>query len=196
MQSLWGKVHLGSMKMILRCLIAAFACISLFSSCSKEGPELRDDYQAEWAAAYYLGPGTAEGVNAFLLDLAQGRTDEDLELISSGAVMRLWVNSPVSGDISLPGGQYQGSVARDEVYTFHCDGQLSDGDVRSSYLGLRNRTAAQTQYFPIESGSLTVRRDGGAYRLTIRVQAGGREFTFAYEGEIPTTDCTETLKNL
>ncbi|NLZ19190.1 MAG: hypothetical protein GXY24_02820 [Bacteroidales bacterium] len=182
------------MKKILRWFLPAAVSALTLVSCSKEeiGPPVF--YQAEWAAAYYLGDGPASGVNAYRLDLVQGRTDEDLELISSGAVMRLWINSPVGG-ITLPEGTFQGSVSRDEVNTFHCDGTMSDGDVRCSYLALRSKTGARTQLYPLESGSLTIRCDSGEYRIEACVQAADREFTFLYEGEIPTIDCTETLKN-
>ena len=182
------------MKKILRWFLPAAVAFSAFAACSKEEVQLPDLFKAEYAAAYFLG-GDVEGVNAYLLDLAQGRTDENLELISSGAVMRLWINSPVSGDISLPGGTYQGSVSRDRVYTFHCDGQAADGDVRCSYLVLRFDSGAQAQNYPIQGGSMSIKAEAGKYELTVAVQTDDREFTFTYDGEIPTVDCTVPVKN-
>ena len=177
------------MKKILRWFIPVVALLAL-AACSKER-DARDrfEFDAEWAAAYYYGADALGGVNSFQLDLAQGRTDEDLDLISSGAVVRLLISAPLANSIALPDGLYQGSATPENAYTFYYGSVQADKSISGSYVGVR--TGKQTQFYPIEQGKVSVvAGDGGQYEVRVEVRTDRKSFSFSYLGAIQTFDCT------
>ena len=180
------------MKKILRWLLpVAIALIA--AGCSKERLDFhRYEFDAEWAAAYYYGTDAAGGVNCFQLDLAQGRTDADLALISTGAVVRLMISAPVANEIALPDGLYLGSDSREDAYTFNYGTLQRDKTVSGSYVGLRPGGEMQTQVLPVENGKVAVRlSDDGLYEVSAELKTGSKTFFFMYRGPIRTFDCTE-----
>jgi hypothetical protein len=180
------------MKQILRWLLpVAIALIA--AGCSKERlDEHRYEFDAEWAAAYYYGTDAAGGVNCFQLDLAQGRTDADLDLISTGAVVRLLISAPVADEIALPDGLYLGSDSREDAYTFNCGTKLRDNTVSGSYVGLRPGGEKQTLVLPVDNGKVSVRLSGDdLYEVSAELRTGSKTFFFIYRGTIHTFDCTE-----
>ena len=192
MQSLHRLLHLGDMKLFLR-LFLPVAVLLTALGCAKERLEPdRFEFDAEWAEAYYFGTDEIGGVNCYQLDLAQGRTDADLDLISSGAVVRLLISAPVAEDIALPDGRYLGSATRDYAYTFNYGSLQEDKSIAGSYVGLRTKGGQQTQLFPIDGGTVTVSLAGeDRYEVVVEVRTSGRPFRFAYSGTIRTFDCTQ-----
>ena len=131
-------------------------------------------------------------MNCYQLNLALGRTDEFLDLISSGAVVRLLISAPIEGSIALPGGLYKGSGTREDAYTFSCGTLQEDKTVSGSYVGIRSGGGKQTQIYPIERGNVTVSLgDDGLYKVDVRVNTAAKSFRFAYIGELRTFDCTQ-----
>jgi hypothetical protein len=163
------------------------------AGCSKEHLDAdRYDFDAEWAAAYYYGTDARGEVNCFQLDLAQGRTDADLDLLSSGAVVRLLISAPAAGEIALPDGLYRGSSSRENAYTFNYGTMQADKTVLGSYVELRQGSGKQTQVLPVERGHVSVRLgEEGQYIVRAELVTGSKTVTFAYEGAIRTFDCTE-----
>ncbi len=180
------------MKMILRWVLSVAVLLAAVA-CSKEhaGRNLYE-FDAEWAEAYYFGNDGLGGVDCYQLDLAQGRTDEDLSLISSGAVVRLLISAPAAGDIALPDGLYQGSASRENAYTFSYGTLQEDKTVAGSYVGLRTPSGSKTQILPIDQGNVSVSAAGdGQYEVRAEVKAGAKTVSFVYRGTIRTFDCTE-----
>ena len=65
------------------------AAVCAFASCSRMDLQLNEldlDFEAEVAASYYFGYDEASSSHKFGLVLAYGRTDEEFNLISPGAV--------------------------------------------------------------------------------------------------------------
>ena len=83
MQYLHGLLHLKGVKNVMRWFLPV-VILGIAAGCSKERivPD-RYEFDAEWAAASYFGPDALGYVDQYQLDLAQGRTDEDLALIES-----------------------------------------------------------------------------------------------------------------
>lgn len=179
------------MKRFLGSILAVAAALLAVSGCSKESLSTRVEFDAEWAAAYFLGTVGPGSVGNYQLALAQGRTDEDLTLISSGAVVCLQLSAPVADGINLPDGTYTGSAAGEAAFTFNYGEMQADNTVSGSYVGLRPDASKPVQYYPVGAGeaSIAFGRDGG-YEITVRVKAENRSFLFTYGGPIETFDCT------
>ena len=192
MQSLQRVLHLGGMEKILRWFLPVAILLSAMS-CSKENDgRARYEFDAEWAEAYYYGTDVRSGVDCYQLDLAQGRTGEDLDLISSGAVVRLLISAPAAGGIDLPDGLYQGSAHREEAYTFNYGTLQDDKSVAGSFVGLRVNNGSGTQILPIDRGKVSVKVSGdGHYEVRAEVTAATKPVRFVYRGTIRTLDCTE-----
>ena len=192
MQSLRRLLHLRDMKLFLRWFLPVAVLLTALG-CSKERLESdRFEFDAEWAEAYYYGTDGVSGVSCYQLDLAQGRTDADLDLISTGAVVRLLISAPLAEDIALPDGRYLGSDSREYAYTFNYGSMQADKSVAGSYVGLRTKGGQQTQLFPIDGGTVTVSLTGeDHYDVVVEVRTAGRPFRFAYSGTIRTFDCTQ-----
>ena len=176
----------------LRCLLPVAVLLAAVA-CSKEqtAPD-RYEFDAEWAEAYYYGADALGGVGSYQLDLAQGRTDEDLDLISSGAVVRLLISAPIERGIALPDGLYQGSATRKDAYTFNYGTLQEDKSVAGSYVGLRPRNGSKTQILPIDQGNVAVSvAEDGRYEVRVEVEAAAKTVLFVYHGTIRTFDCTQ-----
>ena len=172
--------------------LAVFAAVLLsVTACSKEGPAVRIEYDAEWAAAYYLGTDGQGELGNYQLAMAQGRTDEDLALLSSGAVISLQMAAPATRSIRLPDGKYLGSDGGQSAFTFIHGETLAEGTVSGSYVGIRHGTSSPMQYYPIGEGeaSIAFSQDGN-YQITIHVKAEKHTFVFNYTGPIETFDFT------
>lgn len=168
------------------------AILWIAAGCSKETfvPD-RFEFDAEWAAASYFGPDALGSVDQYQLDLAQGRTDEDLTLISSGAVVRLMLSAPVADVIAFPDGNYHGSAHGEAPYTFNYGEVQADKSIVGSYIGFCPDGSQQVQFYPIERGEVSVILDeDGTYRIRVEVTASRRTFVFGYHGEVPTANCS------
>lgn len=179
------------MKNVLRWFLPV-AIVLMAAGCSKEQtvPD-RYEFDAEWAAASYFGPDALGSVDQYQLDLAQGRTDEDLALISSGAVVRLMISAPVAEDIAFPDGHFLGSANGSAPYTFNCGEVQADKSIAGSYIGFCPRKGQPVQFCPIEHGEVSVSLDGdGIYRIRVEVRAAQRTFVFGYQGDVPTANCS------
>ncbi|MCR4860085.1 MAG: hypothetical protein K5910_05420 [Bacteroidales bacterium] len=179
------------MKKILRWFLAA-AVLASAMACSKElAISGRHEFDAEWAEAYYYGTDDLGGVGSFQLDLAQGRTNEDLDLISSGAVVRLLISAPLDNSISLPDGLYLGSETREIAYTFNYGSLQADKTIVGSYVGLRPGRGKQMQLYPIEEGMVSVNAaEDGEYQVSVQVKTASETFQFSYAGVLRTVDCS------
>ena len=172
--------------------MVAVAALLAVSACSKEMLVPRAEYDAEWAAAYFLGTDEPGSVGYYRLSLAQGRTDEDLALVSSGAVLNLQLTAPVAEGLGLPDGTYRGSTERETAFTYNYGQVQPDNSVAGSYVGIRPGTSKPMQYYPVGEGeaSIVFGRDGG-YEISVRVKAESRTFVFTYGGPVETYDCAE-----
>ena len=191
MQYLHGLLHLKGVKNVMRWFLPV-VILWITAGCSKERfvPD-RYEFDAEWAAASYFGPDALGYVNQYQLDLAQGRTGEDLELISSGAVVRLMLSAPVAEDIAFPNGFFHGSATGEAPYTFNCGEVLADKSIAGSYIGFCPDGGQQVQLLPIEYGEVSViLDDDGIYRIRVEVKASQKTFVFGYQGEVPTANCS------
>ena len=170
----------------------ALAALLAVSACSKEALVTRVEYDAEWAAAYFLGTDGPASVDYYQLSLAQGRTDEDLALVSSGAVLNLQLTAPVADGLSLPDGTYKGSPGRETAFTYNYGEVQPDNTVSGSYVGIRPDVSKPMQYYPVGDGeaSIVFGRDGG-YEISVRVKSESRTFVFKYGGPVETYDCAE-----
>ncbi|MCR4824564.1 MAG: hypothetical protein K5849_04315 [Bacteroidales bacterium] len=179
------------MKVILRWFLPV-AILWIAAGCSKERTlPTRLEFDAEWAAACYFGPDAQGSVDQYQLDLAQGRTDEDLTLISSGAVARLMLSAPVAEVIAFPNGHFFGSSHGEAPYTFDYGEVQEDKSIAGSYIGFCPKADQQVQLYPIEHGEVSVSiDDNGEYRIRVEVLAAQKTFVFEYRGEVPTADCS------
>ena len=179
------------MKNYLGRFLAVAAVLVAVASCSKEQLEVRVEYDVEWAAAYYLGTDGLGELGNYQLAMAQGRTDEDLALISPGAVLFLQMAAPATRSITLPDGTYLGAAACETAFTFNYGELQADNTVSGSYVGIRPGGSKPMQYYPIGEGEASIAsgRDGG-YEISVRVRAENRVFVFTYGGPIETFDCT------
>ena len=187
MQYLWLFVHLKDMKKILLMLMLATSCSAFDFSETETGYE----YDAEWASAYYLGTRAESGTSTYLLAMVQGRTDGDMELVSSGAAVFVVLNAPQSNDIALPSGKYDGITSTDnEPFTFGI-GKINGETVSGSYIGVKLSAKAEMQRFPIESGNVTITSTGDdEYSIDVEVKSSSSSFEFSYSGTVTTYDGT------
>ena len=180
------------MKKIWVRILAVAAVLVAVSACSKEELAGRVEFDAEWAAAYFLGTDGASAVGNYQLALVQGRTDEDFALISSGAVLCLRLSAPVADGIQLPDGTYRGFDGREAAFTFDRGEMQADNTVSGSYVGIRPVASNPMQYYPIGEGEASVAFGrNGSYVIEVRVKAEDRSFVFTYGGPVETFDCTE-----
>ena len=170
------------MKKILRWFIPALAALAALLSCSKAGPEVQVEFEAEWVAAYYLGPDESGTVQVFDLTLVQGRTDDELMLISPGAVAHLMVSAPAGEEIILPDGTYTGSEASDPF-------TLALG---SSVVQLRSEHGGDVQEYPVSDGRVRLsRKKDGRWGVNVDLDAEMTHFRFAYTGTVETYNLTK-----
>ncbi len=172
--------------------MVAVAALLAVSACSKEMLVPRAEYDAEWAAAYFLGTDGPGSVGYYRLSLAQGRTDEDLALVSSGAVLNLQLNAPAAEGLGLPDGTYRGSTGSETTFTYNYGEMQPDNSIAGSYVGIRPDVSKPMQYYPVGDGeaSIVFGKDGG-YEIHVRVRSESRTFVFKYGGPVETYDCTE-----
>ena len=182
MQSLQGNLHLGGMKMIFRWLIPAAVSLAALLSCSKTGPDVQEEFEAEWVAAYYLGPDESGTVQVYDLTLVQGRTDDELMLISPGAVAHLIIGAPAGEEGLLPDGTYTGSDATDP-YT------LALGH---SVVQLRTELGNEVVEYQVSDGLLRLSRKGDdSWSVDVDLDAQAKHFRFGYTGTVETYNLTK-----
>ena len=179
------------MKRFLGQLVVVLAALLAVSACSKEELAMRVEYDAEWAAAYFLGTDVQGELGNYQLAMAQGRTDEDLSLLSSGAVICLQMAAPTTKSIQLPDGKYLGSEGGESAFTFIYGDLQADNTVSGSYVGIRTGMSPTMQYYPIGEGEASIALgQNGDYVITVKVKAERRSFVFNYDGPIETFDFT------
>ena len=165
---------LGCMSYICRVFSILFSLVVMSCSQDLTDMEIVYEYDPEWGAAYYLGD---EGdVSNFKLVLTAGRTDEEENLISSGAILSLHLSAPLNEYFSLPDGKYLAASSTGAAYTFDF------GSVTTRQSGSKLPTI-----FALESGIVFVERaEDGTYRIKAEVAGQGRSFEFDYDGEMRT----------
>ena len=129
------------------------------------------------------------GMDSYRLTLVQGRVDDNMELISSGAKLELLLTAPVTGDGSIPVGTYSGhSDASPASFTFYCDPLAAADAETGSYVDVVPSGRKGRQRYPLEMGEVRISAQPGAYEVKAVVAGGAHTFTFRYAGEIPVYD--------
>ena len=168
--------------MILRWLIPAVVALTALFSCSKTEPEVQEEFEAEWVAAYYLGPDDSGTVQVYDLTLVQGRTDDELVLISPGAVAHLIISAPAGEEGLLPVGTYFGS---DETDPF----TLALGH---STVQLRTELGNEVLEYPVSDGRVRLsRKSDGSWGVDVDLDAEAKHFRFGYTGTVETYNLTK-----
>lgn len=169
-----------------KCRLFGILALALaLCSCSRESQMQSPDYAfvGEWATL--IAKGETDESRQILLTVVQGRTDEDMSLISSGAVAFLVLNAPPAGDGALASGVYKASSEGKRAYTLNYglkkDGEFFDG----SYIAVRLPGSSYTKFYPVGGGQVSVSAgENGVYEIDAEVDAGGFFFDFEYVGSL------------
>lgn len=140
------------------------------------------EYEPEWGAAYYLGD--EDGLSNYKLVLTAGRTDEDEQLISGGAILSLILSSPISDmPEHLPDGVYTTSATKGSAYA------IVEGSVMT-----RSSSGKAVNDFSIDRGELYVdAEEDGSYEIRAELGASSCSFEFDYDGRMRTFDLTTPI---
>jgi len=170
------------MKTFLRILTPLLLAVAALS-CTKAGDH-RDvvRYEPDWAAVYeYPLDGTEHrGVG---LMLVQGRTDEDLNLSSTGVVASLVLCVPIGGTEFLPSGTYD-LAPEDDSPMLMFGTRDESGGVVGSFVAERLPERSVIKFYALRQGRVTVAVEGGEYHILAELEADGRFFEFDYRGEV------------
>ncbi len=164
-------------------LFCIIALALVLCSCSRERRTQDIDYAfvGEWAAL--ISKGETGESRQILLTVVQGRTDEDMSLISSGAVAFLELNVPIADGEVLASGVYNASSDGKGAYTLNYglkkDGEFFDG----SYIAVRLPGSSYANLYPVEGGQVSVAAgENGVYEIDAELDAGGFFWGFEYVG--------------
>ena len=188
----------GKLFAILSAMVCAFA------SCSRMDLPLNDldlEFDAEIAASYYFGYDEGSASHKFGLVLAVGRTDEDFNLISSGAVAFVTLHAPEFGGASIPAETYSASVNATNGYSFSYGASVSNGSKavcngipgwsgEGTYVIIRKLGEGSQTVYPVQGGVIHIENDGDGTEVDAIFEAKNSSFSFEFSGEIPFEDWT------
>lgn len=151
--------------------------------------EITYEYEPEWAAAYFLG---SEGeLSNYKLVLTAGRTDEEENLISGGAILTLMLNAPTRDVIDLPDGRYQASATKGMAYTFDYGLELDGSAIEGSFVTTRLPGTKNIYSYPLDKGDVyVVVEEDGDYRVKAEVGTESYDFEFLFDGRLMTFNLT------
>ena len=180
------------------------AAVCAFASCSRMDLQLNEldlDFEAEVAASYYFGYDEASSSHKFGLVLAYGRTDEEFNLISPGAVAFVTLYAPEFDGLSIPPGTYSASANAAYGYSFSYGAPVSDKSnavhngffewsgegtyVVFSQLGEDGQTV-----YPVQGGVISIEGEGDGVKVNAFFEAQKASFGFEFDGGIPFSDWT------
>jgi len=185
----------------MRCMIAvcrylcgtAIALLSLSGCSSLETSDGRDavprvEVEASWAEAYHKGSLPDSEGEVFGLVLAAGRTDENLNLISTGVLANIILNVPESED-GLTDGTYTAAESK-QTYTFDL-GEPSAGSesIAGSQIGVRKADDKTMKLYPIEGGHLTITTSSnGSRKVSAELEISEKTILMDFSGQLVVYD--------
>lgn len=177
---------MGCMNYICKTFIILSALVA--TACSHGefmDKETKYEYEPEWAAAYFLG--SEDEVSNYKLVLTAGRTDDEENLISGGAILTLMLNAPLLDNIDLPDGRYQASSTKGMAYTFDYGIALDGSAIEGSFVTTRLPGTKHIYSYPLDKGDVyVVVEDDGDYRVKAEVGTESYDFEFLYDGRLMT----------
>ena len=178
-------------RLLIPTLVSSLIAISCSKSDMVEG-EFVHEMEMEWAVTYLWGSDEEGDEECFYrLMMFLGRTDEELNLISTGAKVSIALKAPENDSATLPEGKYGRSYA----YTlfFGEDTPTDETELMEySYIELMWGSSDETLHYPVLGGMLKVEVDGnGDYEIEASIVTAGGSYEFVFEGPMQTHDCRD-----
>lgn len=187
----------------MRCMIAVckYLCsvvLSVMSIVGCSSLETKQDaldnieLEASWAEAYHNGVLSTSDNEVFGLVLVSGRTDENLSLISTGALASIILNAPKTSESftpSLSDGIYIAAGSK-QTYTFDLgEKSVKSNEIEGSRIGVKRADTEEMKLYPIEGGQITITSDSdGTRKVIAELKVEGRTVLITFCGELTTYD--------